>query len=243
LLEALRTSSNSPTFVGIPPSAFVLATDTVRTDGGFLLVHFLISYLKSGRHVCFVALEQSLFHYVSVCRKLGFNLTAEQNKGTFNFINGLSEPYLWTSSLSSDLSVPLFTFASNGSFQSLFDRIYEDITKKSYNSGFCIIIDSVNLLLNFGKPKDIFSLIHYLKVLVEEKTDSCLVALIHEGEDDKTVKMIIHQSSILISVEELSTGYSKDINGQVSIKNNQGMKEPIRFHYKAMESNIKLTNA
>ncbi len=54
----------------LPPSPLVLVTDTLRSDGGFLLVHFLLSNLKAGKRVCFVGLEQSLFHYTSVARKL-----------------------------------------------------------------------------------------------------------------------------------------------------------------------------
>ncbi|XP_064018516.1 elongator complex protein 6 isoform X2 [Pogoniulus pusillus] len=49
---------------------FILLRDT-RTDGSFLVHHFLSFYLRAGCKVCFVALLQSFSHYSIVAQKLG----------------------------------------------------------------------------------------------------------------------------------------------------------------------------
>lgn len=49
---------------------FILTTDSVLTNGSFLLVHFVSMYLKRGSDVCMISLDQSLQHYSAVLRKL-----------------------------------------------------------------------------------------------------------------------------------------------------------------------------
>lgn len=53
-----------------PTGKFILVRDTLEMEGGVLLPHFLFGYLKNGKPALLVGLEQSLFHYVSVGRKL-----------------------------------------------------------------------------------------------------------------------------------------------------------------------------
>lgn len=51
-------------------NSFTLITDTVQAEGGFILQHYLNKSLKNGQYVCFLALEQSFFHYFNISRKL-----------------------------------------------------------------------------------------------------------------------------------------------------------------------------
>ncbi|XP_010218180.1 PREDICTED: elongator complex protein 6 [Tinamus guttatus] len=67
---------------------FTLLRDT-RTDGSFLVHHFLSFYLRAGCKVCFVALLQSFSHYNIVAQKLGVNLTAAKERGQLVFLEGL----------------------------------------------------------------------------------------------------------------------------------------------------------
>ncbi|XP_078008582.1 elongator complex protein 6 isoform X2 [Phascolarctos cinereus] len=67
---------------------FTLLCDA-KTDGSFLVHHFLSFYLKANCKVCFVALLQSFSHYNIVGQKLGVNLIAARDRGQLVFLEGL----------------------------------------------------------------------------------------------------------------------------------------------------------
>eukprot|EP01133_Synstelium_polycarpum_P006528 gene6528-7559_t len=84
----------------VPKGKFVVITDTLEAEGSFVLHHLLQAMSKrSDTCTTLLALNQSLFHYHSVGRKLGYNLTTEHNRGTFSFINALSAPYPWVAAM------------------------------------------------------------------------------------------------------------------------------------------------
>ncbi|XP_074168559.1 elongator complex protein 6 isoform X4 [Rhinolophus sinicus] len=60
-----------------------------KTDGSFLVHHFLSFYLKANCKVCFVALIQSFSHYNIVGQKLGVSLTTARERGQLMFLEGL----------------------------------------------------------------------------------------------------------------------------------------------------------
>ncbi|XP_057258833.1 elongator complex protein 6 isoform X3 [Pezoporus wallicus] len=64
LNELLNASPQRP-----ETGKFTLLRDT-RTDGSFLVHHFLSFYLRAGCKVCFVALLQSFSHYNIIAQKL-----------------------------------------------------------------------------------------------------------------------------------------------------------------------------
>lgn len=111
MLKCYLFVANSTLLGILPKGQLILIADTIRADGSFLLHHFIHMFLKGNSASCVVGLEQSLFHYFNVARKLvssafvlgvvthkykGVNLTAEHTKGNFAFINALSTPYIWT---------------------------------------------------------------------------------------------------------------------------------------------------
>ncbi|XP_068952029.1 elongator complex protein 6 isoform X3 [Petaurus breviceps papuanus] len=67
---------------------FTLLCDA-KTDGSFLVHHFLSFYLKANCKVCFVALLQSFSHYNIVGQKLGVNLITARDRGQLVFLEGL----------------------------------------------------------------------------------------------------------------------------------------------------------
>jgi len=79
-----------------------------------------------------------------------------------------------------------------------------------------------------------------------------LIAALHEcdpeSQSNLNLNTLAHQSDIVLSVEELKSGYSKDITGQLSVIFNrvpssiQGTAHKLfqSYHYKLTESNLKL---
>eukprot|EP01132_Coremiostelium_polycephalum_P008015 gene8015-9860_t len=89
----------------IPTGKLILISDTLEAEGSFLIHHFLQTIFKINNNknlstttnngICLLGLNQSLYHYSNIGRKLGYNLVNENSKGSFTFINALSTPYQW----------------------------------------------------------------------------------------------------------------------------------------------------
>jgi len=178
----------------------------------------------------------------------GIQLANEQSKGTFTFFNQLSEPYIWTkfnpigeTDSSGNCTFPPYSSSVNDNpFKALYQKIEQDITKHK-TTGSCIIIDNINTFLNFSEDlNDVLEFVHYCQVLVETTENSNLIILIHEDEDEQSLTAIAHKADMIFSIEELETGYSKDITGQISILFNTGSKPkpPIYLHFKTTEKII-----
>jgi len=58
----------------LPKGNLIFIKDKLESEGAFLLHHFLFAHLKANKEACLVALEQSLFHYTSVAKKLVSNI-------------------------------------------------------------------------------------------------------------------------------------------------------------------------
>ncbi|KAG0241160.1 hypothetical protein B0O80DRAFT_437455 [Mortierella sp. GBAus27b] len=87
-LEPHLPSSHTPL---LPPGIFLSISDTQASDGNFLLHHFISNYVKADHNVVLVGLAGILIHYTTVGRKLGVNLTAARTKGSFCFVDGLTQ--------------------------------------------------------------------------------------------------------------------------------------------------------
>ncbi|KAF9913570.1 Elongator subunit elp6 [Lobosporangium transversale] len=75
----------------LPPGTYLSISDTQASDGNFLLHHFISNYIKADHNVVLVGLAGILVHYTMVGRKLGVNLTTAKTKGTFYFVDGLTQ--------------------------------------------------------------------------------------------------------------------------------------------------------
>ncbi|KAK3828691.1 MAG: hypothetical protein J3Q66DRAFT_323324 [Benniella sp.] len=87
-LEPHLPSSHTPL---LPPGTFLSITDTQASDGNFLLHHFISNYIKADHNVVLVGLAGILIHYTTIGRKLGVNLTTARTKGSFYFVDGLTQ--------------------------------------------------------------------------------------------------------------------------------------------------------
>jgi hypothetical protein len=54
----------------LPSEKLIVIEDSIRSDGSFLLHHFMNMFLKAEQRVCLVGFEQTLTHYFLVARKL-----------------------------------------------------------------------------------------------------------------------------------------------------------------------------
>ncbi|NWH81190.1 ELP6 protein, partial [Piaya cayana] len=139
---------------------FTLLRDT-RTDGSFLVHHFLSFYLKAGCKVCFVALLQSFSHYSVVAQKLvsllalvNYPLSCGDHRIVGRLrLEGASKPI----------------HESDSNLKALFDFIRTSLTPADSDSwkGPVLLVDDLSVLLSLGAtPVAVLDLIHYCRVVV-----------------------------------------------------------------------------
>ncbi|XP_014811211.1 PREDICTED: elongator complex protein 6 isoform X3 [Calidris pugnax] len=208
---------------------FTLLRDT-RTDGSFLVHHFLSFYLRAGCKVCFVALLQSFSHYNIVAQKLGVSLTAARERGQLVFLEGLKSCLdLLFGEESSELGQPSplqFLSESASNLKALFDFVQTSLTPTDSDSwkGPVLLVDDLSVLLSLGAaPVAVLDFIHYCRVTVCSQLKGNIVVLVHSNEDsedeenDLVVNSLCHHSDLILWVEGLATGFCKDVHGEIKI--------------------------
>ncbi|KFP81884.1 Elongator complex protein 6, partial [Apaloderma vittatum] len=208
---------------------FTLLRDT-RTDGSFLVHHFLSFYLRAGCKVCFVALLQSFSHYNIVAQKLGVSLTAAKEQGQLVFLEGLKsclDLVFGEEEEQPGQPRPLqFVSESSPSLKALFDFVRTSLTPASGDSwkSPVLLVDDLGVLLSLGAaPVAVLDFIHYCRVAVCSQLKGNIVVLVHsneESEDEENelvVNSLCHHSDLILWVEGLATGFCKDVHGQIKI--------------------------
>ncbi|NXP09833.1 ELP6 protein, partial [Thinocorus orbignyianus] len=210
---------------------FTLLRDT-RTDGSFLVHHFLSFYLRAGCKVCFLALLQSFSHYNIVAQKLGVSLTAARERGQLVFLEGLKSclDLLFGEEKEEEQSgqpSPL-QFMSEGAsnLKALFDFVQTSLNPTSDGSwqGPVLLVDDLSVLLSLGAaPVAVLDFIHYCRVTVCSQLKGNIVVLVHSNEDSEdeenelVVNSLCHHSDLILWAEGLATGFCKDVHGEIKI--------------------------
>ncbi|XP_030349237.1 elongator complex protein 6 isoform X1 [Strigops habroptila] len=208
---------------------FTLLRDT-RTDGSFLVHHFLSFYLRAGCKVCFVALLQSFSHYNIIAQKLGVSLTAAKERGQLVFLEGLKSCLdLWFGEEEKQSGQPSplqFISESASDLKALFDFVRVSLTPAGSDSwkGPVLLVDDLSVLLSLGAtPVAVLDFIHYCRVVVCSQLKGNIVVLVHSNEDSEdeenelVVNSLCHHSDLILWVEGLVTGFCKDVHGQIKI--------------------------
>ncbi|XP_059674555.1 elongator complex protein 6 isoform X2 [Gavia stellata] len=221
---------------------FTLLRDT-RTDGSFLVHHFLSFYLRAGCKVCFVALLQSFSHYNIIAQKLGVSLTAAKERGQLVFLEGLKsclDLLFGEEEEQSGQPSPLqfIREVSASNLKALFDFVRTSLTPTGSDSwkSPVLLVDDLSVLLSLGAtPVAVLDFIHYCRVAVCSQlklgAHCCLVllfqgnivVLVHSNEDSEdeenelVVNSLCHHSDLILWVEGLATGFCKDVHGQIKI--------------------------
>ncbi|KAM9025823.1 elongator complex protein 6 isoform 2-T2 [Ara ararauna] len=235
---------------------FTLLRDT-RTDGSFLVHHFLSFYLRAGCKVCFVALLQSFSHYNIIAQKLGVSLTAAKERGQLVFLEGLKSCLdLWFGEQEeqSGQANPLqFISKSTSDLKALFDFVQVSLTPASSDSwkGPVLLVDDLSVLLSLGAtPVAVLDFIHYCRVVVCSQLKGNIVVLVHSNEDSEdeenelVVNSLCHHSDLILWVEGLATGFCKDVHGQIKITRRvslelTGEQDVVQiYQYKIQDKNV-----
>ncbi|NXC25821.1 ELP6 protein, partial [Campylorhamphus procurvoides] len=235
---------------------FTLLRDT-RTDGSFLVHHFLSFYLRAGCKVCFVALLQSFSHYNIVAQKLGVNLTAAKERGQLVFLEGLKSclDLLFGEEEEQPGQPSPLQFLSESPFdlRALFDFVRVSLSATDSDSwkGPVLLVDDLTVLLSLGAtPVAVLDFIHYCRVHVCSQLKGNIVVLVHSNEDledeenELVVNSLCHHSDLILWAEGLATGFCKDVHGQMKIIKRLSLQQVGEqdlvqvYQYKIQERNV-----
>ncbi|NXR32045.1 ELP6 protein, partial [Zosterops hypoxanthus] len=232
---------------------FVLLRDT-RTDGSFLVHHFLSFYLRAGCKVCFVALLQSFSHYSIVAHKLGVSLAAAKERGQLVFLEGLKSclDLLFGEEEQPGQPSPL-QFLSCRDLRALFDFVRVSLAPAEGDSwkGPVLLVDDLSVLLSLGAaPVAVLDFIHYCRVSVCCQLKGNIVVLVHSNEDSEdeenelVVNSLCHHSDLILWAEGLATGFCKDVHGQIKIIKRLSLRQAAgqdlvqTYQYKIQDRNV-----
>ncbi|NWS31701.1 ELP6 protein, partial [Polioptila caerulea] len=240
---------------------FTLLRDT-RTDGSFLVHHFLSFYLRAGCKVCFVALLQSFSHYNIVAQKLGVSLAAAKEKGQLVFLEGLKscldllfgeEEQPGQPSPLQFLSSFVSCSGSASDLRALFDFVRVSLTATAPDSwkGPVLLVDDLSVLLSLGAaPVAVLDFTHYCRMLVCCQLKGNVVVLVHSNEDSEdeenelVVTSLCHHSDLILWAQGLATGFCKDVHGQIKIIKRLSLRQAAEqdlvqiYQYKIQDRNV-----
>ncbi|XP_004283925.2 elongator complex protein 6 [Orcinus orca] len=200
-----------------------------KTDGSFLVHHFLSFYLKANCKVCFVALIQSFSHYNIVGQKLGVSLTTARECGQLVFLEGLKSAVdVFFRPQEEPHPLQFLREANSGNLQPLYEFVQEAL--KPVDSGEAawrcpvLLVDDLSVLLSLGVGAvAVLDFIHYCRATVCREWKGNVVALVHDSgdaedeENDILLNGLGHQSHLILRAEGLATGFCKDVHGQLRI--------------------------
>ncbi|KAK6490567.1 elongator complex protein 6 [Huso huso] len=191
---------------------FILVSDS-KTDGTFLIHHFISFYLKAGCRVCVLGLVQSFSHYSAVGQRLGVSLPQAREKGQLVFLEGLrgSLDVLLQDGPIPDTAQPLgFLRSPVPELRGLFEFVQSSLSSTEEEVAAwgppVLIVDDLSVLLSLGvSPGAVLDFVHYCRVAVCSRMQGNMVTLVHNeeeelGDEDSELllRSLTHQSSLTL---------------------------------------------
>ncbi|KAM9309651.1 elongator complex protein 6-like [Pholidichthys leucotaenia] len=221
----------------ITQGEFILVSDR-RSDASFLIHHFLSFYLRARCRVCFLGLVQSFSHYSAVSQRLGVNLTQAKEKGQLVFLEGLKESLSYLIPQEAKTRTEAMDFLSDPAVG--LRSLYQFVRSSVDSSGGAVegteewgppvlLVDDLSVLLSLGVSAGaVLDFSHYCRATVCSQLQGNVVMLVRcNGEEDMDdgaeegsewlLKGLTHQSTLTLCVQGLTTGYCRDIHGQVEV--------------------------
>ena len=206
------------------PSRKLIFLNELTCDSSFVLYHMLCTFLKHKGKVVFLSVSQSFSHFMNVGNKLGVNLKKERDDGNIVFIEGLRKI---GNDIFAERGENIVNFEETGlqSLRKLFIEVSSAVNSFPNGENILMLTDDLSVLSSLGISRNGVKLfLHYLKQLLYSRAEGvCFMTLIHHDryESDEELEEICtlanHMSDIIIKVEDLASGFSHAVHGEVYI--------------------------
>ncbi|XP_044065490.1 elongator complex protein 6 [Siniperca chuatsi] len=235
LNSILNTSPDSFT-----QGEFILVSDR-QSDASFLIHHFLSLYLRARCRVWFLGLVQSFNHYSAVGQRLGVSLAQAKEKGQLVFLEGLKESLSVLIPQETDTGSQAMDFLRDPAvgLKSLYEFVRASVSSSGgRDEGMggaeewgppVLLVDDLSVLLSLGVSVGaVLDFSHYCRATICSQLQGNVVMVARcDGEEEedngddegseRLLKGLTHQCSLTLHVQGLTTGYCRDIHGQVEV--------------------------
>ncbi|KXN73355.1 hypothetical protein CONCODRAFT_114710 [Conidiobolus coronatus NRRL 28638] len=249
---------------GVPnPKTNLLLIDTFATEANFLFNHFITNYIQQKSPVLFVGFKNIFNHYNLILKKMGCNLLLAKKSNLFYFIDGFtqltSSEKIEQNTANVDLTLQLNLKDKERVLSEMTEKLVDLIQSAAQSSPSgqlgALMIDDLSTLFNCGVST--ITVINMLKRLKVElnKVGSSLIVLVHgdkelseSTEHCKFIQLIMNQFMIWFKVEPLPSGYSRDVDGQMSIYRgyeyyqSPTQIEPNLVHFQLKDTSVEFFN-
>ncbi|ORX60193.1 hypothetical protein BCR36DRAFT_316747 [Piromyces finnis] len=214
----------------------ILIADTIFADAAFLVNHFLSKSIKNkDGNVILISFTSNYTQYESIQKKMGNNLKLYKDTEKLNFI---------------DANL-ISTEKNNISLDALYTRIKNILGETSFEST-TLILDDITHLVYIEYPMNEILDFEYKCRNICKKYNCDLVVKIHkdvcETSDADSISInhkqllnyLINSYEYIIEINELESGYTDDIQGQLSFARGVSCTQydfnPRLYHYKINEN-------
>ncbi|XP_026507935.1 elongator complex protein 6 [Terrapene carolina triunguis] len=186
----------------------------------------------------------------------GVSLTAAKERGQLVFLEGLKSCFdvFFGEEQHVGQTNPLQFVSEDGSnLKTMYEFVRTSLMASGSDSWKCpvLLVDDLSVLLSLGvRPVDVLDFIHYCRVAVCSQLKGNIVVLVHSNDDSEdeenelVVNSLCHQSNLILWAEGLTTGFCKDVHGQLKIiqKGSSELKAEKNllriYQYKIQDKNV-----
>lgn len=223
-----------------------------EASGNFLVHHFISQSVKNQIPVILFSLKNSFNHYSSIASKLGNNLPQIRDK-EFIFVDCMKVLSTSQHQTCSD-NANIFNGRSCD-MQIFYSFIKEQIIQQNTKGApFVVICDDLTTLVNLGAShSDIHGFLLYLRSTCRDSHCTKLIYAVDDFssigdkacQDDDVMfvwKSLCYTSDVILKCQALSTGYCRDVHGELQIRfrNKLGISKDIfkKYQYRIQDKTV-----
>lgn len=217
----------------------VLVKENPLADSNFISTHLIKQILaNSSNRLCLVALHNSLHHYISIGKRLGYDLQKKIDLKLVRVVEPLQ-------SIAADLGSSHMRFIDSDHeriAKYLFKNIENEIAvlNDPADSGRTyLIIDDISCLLDMNVKMQY--ILPFVNTCVNvENVNSVINCHVASKDDEILAHSLEYIADVVVEVSPLKTGRSVDVTGVFSVTRlNVSESHPNIYHYKTYERGVK----
>lgn len=220
-----------------PTDRIISIKENGNSDSNFIITHLIKQILHENNKLCFVALHNTLGHYQTVGKRLGYDILKKVEEGSISTIEPLID-------LAEDIGNESKYLIEDKEIivKSLFINIKNHMQQlaASTQNHVYLIIDDISHLLDLGIDiKYIISFINCCLGLVNnEKVSIVINTHVCSKLDEIIYNNLNYVSDVVIEILPLKTGISREVTGVMNIQKLNNI-QVTQFHFKAYDKGIK----
>jgi len=164
---------------GVPRNSLIVLAGDAGSGKSVLATLIAKNVLERGEPVVFVALDDDPLTVIQQFTSFSTNIEEYRSKGLFAIIDGYT--YLLVRESSKFAKLAAATVNPTGDLNQLLHTIYRVLDEMKISGRGLMVIDSLNILLNYHDPSRVIEVIKSLRANVSKLRGIVVLALLHTG--------------------------------------------------------------